>query len=152
MNPARFATALAAVLLLTSACDGDSKPEDTPDAGNPPDTSEAHLGAWYGSGPGFPDGDQCFVFCDNGRLFAGDRPCTETAAGDFQGYYSYVREGDVARASTRGGPEFNVEFKSFSGDTGVFTLRVESSSFPDLTFTRTAATSPMCTDPARTAF
>jgi hypothetical protein len=142
MTPVRFA-ALAAVLLLTSACDGDSQPEDT---------SQAHLGAWYAEGPGVPDGALCLVFCDNGRLFTGDRPCTETAAGDYQGYYPYVREGNVARSTENGNPFLNVEFKSFSGDTGVFTLRVESTSFPDLTFTRTAATSPMCTDPARTAY
>jgi hypothetical protein len=149
MPLARAAAALA-TLLLISACDGDSEPGDTtPDAGPPP---QNHLGAWYGWGRGFPDLDQCLVFCENGRLFAGDRPCTETEAGDFQGYYTYVREGKFARARTRSGPFLDVEFESFSGDTGVFTLIAGSRSFADLTFTRFAPTSPMCEDPARTAF
>ncbi len=47
-----------------------------------PDGLESKLiGAWYGGGP---DGDQCFIFCGDGRLFTGDRPCTESDAGDFQ--------------------------------------------------------------------
>lgn len=39
------------------------------------------IGAWYGEDG--PDDDQCFVFCGDGRLFSGDRPCDDSMAGDF---------------------------------------------------------------------
>ncbi len=55
------------------------------------DTSTV-TGAWYGAGP---DGDQCFVMCANGRMFTGDRPCTEVDASDFDSYLSYTVTGET---------------------------------------------------------
>jgi hypothetical protein len=56
------------------------------------------VGAWYGTGP---DGDQCLILCENGRLFTGDRPCTEVTAGDFSSYLSYsVAESTLTASSS----------------------------------------------------
>lgn len=85
------ASTLLALLLLLSACGDDDRrgfDGSRPDGGAPAGDIPAELvGGWYGSGAMFPDGDLCVAICDNARLFVGDRPCTETTAGDFAGGY-----------------------------------------------------------------
>ncbi len=111
-----------------------------------PGTRTEHLGAWYGQGMEFPDGELCMLLCENGRAFLGDRLCTDTAAGDFQGYYTFTRTGDVLDVRGSTGTVATVSIRSLSGDTGIFILEGL-----DLPMSRTAPSSPLCTDSARTA-
>lgn len=48
------------------------------------------VGAWYGTGP---DGDQCIVVCGSGKVFTGDRPCTDVTAADFNTYLAATASG-----------------------------------------------------------
>ncbi len=142
-------------LMLWMGCGEDKAADETPNTPTPntpeapaPQAKTDHLGAWYGQGTEFPDGDLCLVYCDNGRLFTGDRPCTDTAAGDFQGYYSYTRTGDVLTAKDKTGKTvLTLSIRSLNGDTGTFIWEAR-----DLPMSRTAATSALCTDTARTAY
>jgi hypothetical protein len=104
----------------------------------------AHLGAWYGSGPEFPDGQLCIVFCDNGRLFLGDKRCEQTDAGDFAKHTPYAIDGDEVRLEWRKVPRF-----SFSVSGGKATVRIPE--LNELKLARVADTSPMCSEdrPAR---
>lgn len=139
-------------LMLLTGCGRDApfKEPDTstpaPDAGTQAKTD--HLGAWYGQGREFPDGELCMLLCDNGRAFLGDRLCTDTAAGDFQGYFTFTRTGDVLTFNQSAqSAVLTISIRSLSGDTGTFIYLGN-----DLPMSRTAATSPLCTDPARTPY
>jgi hypothetical protein len=50
----------------------------------------ALTGTWYGTGP---DGDECVAVCPNGKVFTGDRPCTDLTSGDFSKYLAYTASG-----------------------------------------------------------
>lgn len=103
------------------------------------------VGAWYGAGAGFPDGDLCFIFCENGRLFAGDRPCTETDAGDFTQYLQYTVTGSTFEARAPDGIQMTGTFE-VTGDVASFTMDiVDSGQFALPPMTRTAESSPLCT-------
>jgi hypothetical protein len=58
------------------------------------------VGAWYGTGP---DGDQCIVVCANGKVFTGDRPCTDVTAADFDKYLPSSASG--ASLTVSGSPQ-----------------------------------------------
>jgi len=102
------------------------------------------LGAWHGAGVGFPDGDQCLIFCENGRLFSGDRPCTEVDAGDFAQYLRYTVTGSDFEASAPGGVQMTGTFE-VSGDVANFTIAlVDGGQFVLPPMNRTADGSPLC--------
>ena len=68
-------------MVVLAACGHDA----STGASRPQVSAGQLVGAWYGTGP---DGDECVVVCPNGKVFTGDRPCTETTAGDFNKYLS----------------------------------------------------------------
>ncbi len=105
----------------------------------------ALVGAWYGNEPSFPDGDQCFIFCENGRLFSGDRPCTDTTAGDFSQYLTYSVDGQSFEARAPEGAFLTGEF-AIAADTASITLRIGDAVHVFAPMTRTAKTSPLCDD------
>lgn len=73
------------------------------------------VGAWYGEEG--PDDDQCFVFCGDGRLFTGDRPCDDSEAGDFAMSYPLNFMDDGFSVSFDGRPPVVFTDVSVSGDT-----------------------------------
>lgn len=79
-------------------------------------------------------------------MFGGDRPCTETTAGDFSRYYTYSRVGATLRVFESSGLVATVAIRSINGNAGVFSYNA----MPDLSMFRTAPGSPLCTDSTRT--
>ncbi|MFK8000399.1 MAG: hypothetical protein AB8H86_12425 [Polyangiales bacterium] len=73
------------------------------------------IGAWYGEEG--PDDDQCFVFCGDGRLFTGDRPCDDSDAGDFAISYPIDFADDSFSVSFDGRDAVVFTDVSVSGDT-----------------------------------
>lgn len=106
-----------------------------------------YVGAWYANDPvAIPGGgDFCVILCDNGRAFTGDRPCTDTTATDFQGYFTYSVAGNVVSVSDSVGPTFDIEVQALSGDTATFVLCPGCAETFTAEFTRTAPSSPLCT-------
>jgi hypothetical protein len=127
--------------LCAVACNGSSS---SGDGGETPASGQAALvGAWYGDGPDFPDGDQCFIFCENGRFFTGDRPCTDTTAGDFSQYLTYRVNGQNFEALAPEGLFLTGHF-AVTRDTASITLRIGDAEYVFAPMTRTAPTSPLC--------
>lgn len=58
-----------------------------------PDPALQHVGAWYGSGPGFPGERLCLIFCPSGLLFAAEVPCDEVEAPGFRAPFAVERSG-----------------------------------------------------------
>ncbi len=98
-SPARV---LALLLVVSAGCGGDPSLEDE------------LIGAWYGDDG--PDGDQCFVFCGDGRIFSGDRPCDDSEAGDFE-TSSRVTFGEDSFSVVYDGEAVSVTGVSVTGDT-----------------------------------
>ena len=73
---------------------------------------ERLTGAWYGTGP---DGDQCFVFCGDSRVFVGDRPCTDDS-GDFDQSLAAVFAQDGFVLADESGTVGSVDMIVFDGD------------------------------------
>jgi hypothetical protein len=107
-----------------------------------PATPTSLLGAWYGSGAAFPDGDLCIVLCENGRMFSGDRPCTDTTAGDFSTYLRYTYESGQVIVESATGTTSSVEVMQ-NGDQATFTFAGDGQTYV-LPMARTAATSSLC--------
>jgi len=91
---------------MSVGCGGDSSLEDE------------LIGAWYGDGP---DGDQCFVFCGDGRVFSGDRPCDDAGASDFESS-SRVTFGEDSFSITFDEDPVPITDVSVSGDTMMYTF------------------------------
>jgi len=138
VNLGRFVGLLG---LYAVACNGLSSSSDVGETTASGQT--ALVGAWYGNGPDFPDGDQCFIFCENGRFFSGDRPCTDTTAGDFSQYLTYSVNGRSFEALAPEGPFLTGQF-AVTGDTGSITLRMGGAYHVFSPMARTATTSPLC--------
>lgn len=131
----RLRVLAAVVVLLSAACSGprgSGGDDDDDGAGGP------LVGAWYGTGPDFPDGALCFIFCDNGRFFSGDSTCDQTDRGDFQCYSRYTTAGDVATVDIDG-DELTIE-ADISADSATFTIET----IGDLEFERVDSSSPLC--------
>lgn len=63
-----------------------------------PDPALQHVGAWFGSGPGFPGERLCLIFCPSGLLFAAEVPCDEVEAPGFRAPFSVERSGEAVVA------------------------------------------------------
>ncbi len=100
------------------------------------------VGAWYGEDPDWQDERQCLIFCENGRLFAGDRPCTETDHPDFAQYLLYTVSGRTFCAASPEGVKLTGEYEINAGS-GVFTVDVPDGEFV-FPLDQTAADSPLC--------
>ena len=109
----------------------------------------AVTGAWYGTGR---DGDQCFLMCANGRMFTGDRPCTEVDASDFDSYLSYTITGETVALQTPSAACW-INTSPCAGEPMAWNVNGSSASVDWCGFTfvldRTADSSPLCDDPAR---
>ena len=106
-------------------------------------------GAWYGMGN---DGDHCFVLCANGRFFTGDRPCTELDATDFDTYLTYTASGITVELETPS-PACWLADSPCAGSTMSLWVTGDDATIDwcgyTFTMSRSAASSPLCDDPAR---
>ena len=148
-------TLTIAILTMLSACAtppearvemAPDPPTETPESAPVPPTTSTHEGAWYGSGEAFPDGQLCIILCDNGRLFLGDKLCTQADAGDFRAYFKYTREGDRILTSFKKVGDFGM---AIDGDKAQLSfLKPRLQQFSGLPLERVAESSPLCSDPA----
>ena len=148
-------------LIGSSAC-GDSTKESSEDAGGngaggtgagsggsggsaPVDLT----GAWYGMGD---DGDHCFVLCENGRFFTGDRLCTELDATDFDTFLEYATSDGTVELETPS-PACWLSDSPCAGSVMSWSVNGDDATIEWCGYTfvmsRTAVTSPLCDDPAR---
>ena len=104
------------------------------------------VGAWYGEDPDWYDERQCLIFCENGRFFGGDRPCTETDHPDFAQYLLYTVSGRTFCARSPEGVLFTGEYE-IDADSGVFTIEIPEGEF--VFALDQTADSPLCTSDDR---
>jgi hypothetical protein len=123
-------------LLLLLAC-----PKAPPVAEPPPPTAPHH-GAWYGSGPGFPDGRLCLVFCPDGRMFAGDAACAELTHPKLSVAWQATVSADVVEA-TQGDRAASFRFRIGPPERAAADIGAQV----NLPFDRVADRHPLCLPP-----
>jgi hypothetical protein len=154
-----LAAALASLLACgaTAACSSDatastnsgSCASSTACSGDATVSTGSIAGSWYGTGP---DGDQCFVVCDNGKFFSGDRPCTELTAGDFTKFLSYTRSGSTLSV-TYSTPQCWLATSPCAQQPMVWSLSGDTATVDWCGFTlnlQRTADAPFCDDPTKT--
>ena len=108
-----------------------------------PDPALQHVGAWYGSGPGFPGERLCLVFCPSGLLFAAEVPCDEVEAPGFRAPFSVERSGEAVVARKMfapGQPPLRFSF-AVQPDGSALAAISEQHNLP---FDKVADLSPLC--------
>jgi hypothetical protein len=107
------------------------------------DPAVAHVGAWYGSGPGFPEERLCLIFCPNGLLFAGETACDALEAPDFRLPYAVSRVGEQVEARQMAAPTrppFSFRFAVQADGSALADIGEQK----NLPFDRVASLSPLC--------
>ena len=128
MSRALLLGAVGAVVL--SGCGPKAPPP------RPMDPAIAHIGAWFGTGMAFPDGELCLVFCPDGRLFSAAGRCGTL---DSPRAWTWTREGELLRISD-GGDSVPMRFRPVDRNTAM----VDIPSFPSLPLDRVGDLHAMC--------